>query len=398
MEKQVEIEEYSRAYAAIHLDAIEDNFDAMKANIEEQTLIMPVIKTDGYGHGAIPIAELLEEKEAVFGFAVATAEEAFILRKSGIKKPVLVLGYTFPYACEEMVRQEIRPTIFQYETAVLFSEEAKRQNKKVYFHIKADTGMNRIGFETTRESAEIVKKISELSHVEIEGAFTHFARADERDKSHAKLQLNKFLTFISYLEELGVAVKLKHCSNSAGILEIRSANLNMVRAGITLYGLWPSSEVSRQVIKLRPALELKSHIIYIKVIEPGTPVSYGGTFLSEKRMRVATVPVGYGDGYPRELSNRGYMLVHGKKARILGRICMDQCMLDVTDIEEAKEGDLVTLIGSNEGALITVEELSELSGRFHYELVCGLGKRVPRVYFLDGRIIKSKDYYDDLME
>lgn len=398
MEKHVDIEKYSRVYAAVHLDAISDNLEAMRANIDDQTLIMPVVKADGYGHGAIPVAKLLEDREGIFGFAVATAEEAFLLKKSRIKKPLLILGFTFPYACPEIVAQEIRPAIFQYETAVIFSEEAKRQNKTVYFHIKVDTGMSRIGFAPTLENAEVIKRISMLPNVEIEGLFTHFARADEKDKKYADLQLKKFLDFCADLKELGVDIKIRHCANSAGIVEIRRSNLDLVRAGISLYGLWPSAEVSREILSLRPALELKSRIIYIKEIEAGTQVSYGGTFLSGKRMRVATIPVGYGDGYPRELSNRGFMLVHGKKAGILGRVCMDQCMIDVTDIEEAEEGDMVTLIGRDEGALLTAEEVSRLSGRFHYELLCGLGKRVPRVYYLNGRVIKSKDYYEDLME
>ncbi len=365
----------SRVYAAIHLDAAEENFRQMKQNLKPGVKMIAVIKTDGYGHGAVPIARLAEPYEYIWGFAVATAQEAFALRKEGIAKPILILGYTFEEDYEEMARLQIRPAIFQYHTAVRFAEAAKRAGTTGKIHIALDTGMSRIGYADTEESAAEIQKIAALDAIEIEGMFTHFARADEADKTSARAQLARYEAFVKKVEEAGISIPLKHCSNSAGILEMPEANLDAVRAGISIYGIYPSEEVKRDKVVLRPVMELKSHIVYVKTIKAGVPVSYGGTFVTEKETRVATIPVGYGDGYPRSLSNKGWVLIHGKKAPILGRICMDQFMVDVSEIPQAKELDEVTLMGEG----LSVETLAELSGRFPYEFVCDIGKRVPRV-------------------
>lgn len=394
-------EDYQRVYAKIDLDAIKENTDHMKANISKETKIMAVIKTDGYGHGAIPIARELENVDYIFGFATATAEEALILRKAGIQKPILILGYTFPYSYEQLTEEDIRMAVFREDTLKELSETAvklqeKRNYKKARIHIKVDTGMSRIGIRPDREGLEFVKKALSAKGVEVEGIFTHFARADETDKASAYGQLKLFKDFLLMIEEeTGYRIPVKHCSNSAGIVEIPEANLDVVRAGIILYGLWPSDEVSRNIIPLKPVLSLYSHIVYVKEIKKGDRVSYGGTFTADKPMKIATIPVGYGDGYPRELSGRGYVLIRGQKAPVLGRICMDQFMVDVSGIEKAEEGDLVTIIGKDKGNVITIEELSRLSGRFNYEFVCGLGKRIPRIYEKGGKILYTKDYYRD---
>lgn len=386
---------YSRVYAEINLDAIRENMEQMKDNICSDTKVTAVIKTDGYGHGAVAIAREIESLPYLFGFAVATVEEAVILRKAGITKPILILGFTFPDAYEAIVKYELRPAVFKQDMARALSEEAIRQGKKVCFHIKVDTGMRRIGILPSKENVCFVKEIAGLPNVELEGIFTHFAKADMADKGPTFEQIREFQEFIDELSGAGVIFPIRHCSNSAGIVEVPEANMDMVRAGITLYGLWPSGEVRRDVVKLTPALSLKSRISYIKEIDVGDGVSYGGTYVAEDRRRIATIPVGYGDGYPRTLSGRGYILIAGKKAPILGRVCMDQFMVDVTDIEEAHEYMEVTLIGEDGGFRITMEELGELSGRFNYELACDIGKRVPRVYVRGGHVVMTKDYFDD---
>lgn len=390
------LEKYQRVYAAVDLDAICYNMEHMHANLKPGTRMIGVIKTDGYGHGAVPIGRELEKLDYVFGYAVATAEEALILRHAGLTKPILILGYTFPYCYEELIRQEIRPAVFRQDTIDELAACAARLHKTVKVHIKVDTGMTRVGIRPDESGLAFVDKVLHTEGIELEGIFTHFARADETDKSCARKQLDRFREFIRQIEQsFDYSIPVKHCSNSAGIVELPEANMDVVRAGITLYGLWPSDEVSRDIVPLKPALTLKSHIVYIKEVDEGVAISYGGTYVTPKKMRVATIPVGYGDGYPRGLSNKGHVLIRGKKAPILGRVCMDQFMVSVEDIPDAQEGDEVTLIGTDGAEQITMEELGGLSGRFNYELACDLGKRIPRVYTKDGVIVSSKDYYED---
>ncbi|WWR14676.1 alanine racemase [Lachnospiraceae bacterium JLR.KK008] len=387
---------YERVYAEVDLDAIRCNMDRMKANIALQTRMIAVIKADGYGHGSVPIARELEPLPYLFGFATATFEEAQILRKSGVKKPILVLGYTFPYCYGELIRQEIRTALFRMDAAVRLSEEAVSTGREALVHIKVDTGMSRIGIRPDDEGLRFVREVSGLPGIRIEGIFTHFAKADWADQSEAVRQCRIFGAFTERIErELALHIPLRHCSNSAGIIRIPEANMDLVRAGITMYGLWPSEEVERDIVSLTPALSLKSHIVYVKDMEEGMEISYGGTFRAGKGMKIATIPVGYADGYPRSLSNKGCVLIRGQRARIAGRVCMDQMMVDVTEIPQAKEGDVVTLLGTDGGETISAEELGDLSGRFNYELVCDISKRVPRVYRKGPLITAVKDYYDD---
>lgn len=380
------LEKYERVYAKIDLDCILHNMECMKANCKEGTKLLAVIKTDGYGHGALPIAKTLEALPYLFGYATATVEEALTLRKNGIHKAILILGHTFPYSYPDLVREQIRPALFRLDSAKELSDTALRLNKKCKVHIKVDTGMTRVGIQPNDQGLSFVKEVMAMPGIEIEGIFTHFATADEADKTAAKKQLERFVNFTERIKkELGLQIPICHASNSAGILDMPEANLDMVRAGITTYGLWPSADVS-QKMDLHPALELKSHIAYIKEVEAGVPISYGGTYVTQKKTMVATIPVGYGDGYPRSLSSKGYVLIHGKKAPILGRVCMDQFMVDVTDLPEAKMDDEVTLIGKDGDAKITLEELGDLSGRFNYEFACDLDKRIPRIFFKNGEI------------
>lgn len=390
------IENYQRVYAEVDLDAICYNMEQMHHNLHQDTKIIGVIKTDGYGHGAIQIGTELEKIDYVCGYAVATAEEAMILRHARMHKPILVLGYTFPYSYEALIRHDIRPAVFREDTLKQLSECACRVGRSVKVHVKVDTGMTRVGIRPDESGIAYVDKVLHTAGVELEGMFTHFARADEADKTSAREQLDRIKDFMMRVEsELNCHIPVKHCSNSAGIIEMPEANMDAVRAGITMYGLWPSAEVSHKIVSLRPVLSLKSRIVYIKEVDEGVPVSYGGTYVTTGKMRVATIPVGYGDGYPRGLSGKGYVLIRGKKAPILGRVCMDQFMVSVEDIPEAAEGDEVTLIGMDGIEQITMEELGEISGRFNYELACDLGRRIPRIYLKDGKVTATKDYYDD---
>lgn len=369
-----------RAYATIKLENIQSNINSIASSIDKNCKIMAVVKTDGYGHGAIKIAKELDSNPSIGAFAVATIEEAMELKDAGIKADILILGYCFPSAYETIINNDIRATVFDYETAIELDDIAKKTGKKAIVHLKVDTGMSRIGMLPDEEGLNLIKKINSLSNITIEGIFTHFARADETNKSFANKQLDLFKSFIKQIEEAGITIPIKHCSNSAAIVDMPSANMNMVRAGIIIYGLWPSKEVSHDALELKPAMELKSTVVYVKDVKSGTQISYGGTFTADKDMKLATVSIGYGDGYPRVLSNKGYVLIRGKKAYIKGRVCMDQLMVDVTDIDGVTRGDTVTLIGQDANEIITMEEFSELVGTINYESVCDIGKRVPRIY------------------
>lgn len=389
-------DKYARGYARIDLDAVLHNMRHMHQGIPDRTKMIAVIKTDGYGHGSIPIAKVLEKEDYVWGYATATPEEAFILRQHDVQKPILILGYTFRYAYERMALEQIRPAVFEPDMAAALAEAARRTKKTVKVHIKVDTGMGRIGISPDAAGIDFVRGLQQYTQdgsLEIEGIFTHFARADEEDKQYARRQLQLFVDFVTRLEtELGLQIPVKHCANSAGILELPESNLDVSRAGITLYGLHPSDEVPGGETYLKPVLSLHSHVVYVKTIHAGQSVSYGGTYTAGQDVRVATIPLGYGDGYPRSLSGgRGYVLIRGKKAPILGRVCMDQFMVDVTDIPETAAGDAVTLIGRDGAFEITAEKLGELSGRFNYELVCDLSKRVPRIFMYDHAVAAVQD-------
>ena len=394
------LEEFSRVYARIDLEAIKYNLESMKNNIPEGTKMMAVIKTNAYGHGAVRIGQMLESVDYIFGYATATAEEAFELRDAGIKKPILVLGYTFPYAYERMLKEGIRPTVFRMDMAKELSEcalklknsgslasssyELKGLEEGFPIHIAVDTGMSRIGICPDETGLDFINEVIKLDGISIEGIFTHFARADEKDLSNAREREKVFADFVKAAEDrTGYKIPIHHCANSASIIAVPESSMDMVRAGVTMYGMWPSDEVDKSIIDLKPTMELISHVVMVKEVPEGTPVSYGGTFVTDKTTKIATVPVGYGDGYPRSLSGKGYVLINGRHANILGRVCMDQFMVDVTDIPDIKEGDEVVLLGKDKksGEEITAEFLGDLSGRFNYELTCDINKRVPRVFF-----------------
>lgn len=385
------MEKHSRIQALIDLDAVEQNFEQMKKNLTPGTKMIAVVKADAYGHGAVPIARMMEPREYVWGFAVATTEEAVHLREKGIEKPVLILGYVFPEDYPTLVRLKIRPAVFTLEMAEAMSRTAREAGILLPIHLAVDTGMTRIGFRDPQKSLKDMVHISKLPGLVIEGMFTHFARADEADVTSAREQYATFLEFLRLLTDAGIRVPIRHCNNSAGILWHREGDLDAVRPGITIYGVYPSEEVRKGGVRLAPVMSLISHISHVKEVEAGVPVSYGGTYVtSREKTRIATIPVGYADGYARGLSNKGSVLIHGKRAPILGRVCMDQFMVDVTDIPQAAVGDRATLMGRDGEEWIPVEELSRLSGRFPYEFLCCVSSRVPRVYLKEGRRISEQ--------
>lgn len=389
---------YPRVRADIDLDAMLHNMEQMHRLTASGTKLMAVLKTDGYGHGAIPIARELETVDYVYGYAVAAEEEALALRADGVKKPILILGYTFPEQYEALLQAQVAQTIFTLEAAGQLSETAGRLHVTAHIHIKLDTGMGRVGFLVSEESADAIAQIAALPHIVIEGMFTHFAKADETDKTSANKQLSQFLHMADMLGARGVHIPLLHCSNSAALLDMPQANLDIARAGITLYGLHPSEEVHLERMDMRPVLSLKSRIVHLKTLPAGYGISYGATYVTADVRRIATIPVGYGDGYARSLSNRGEVLIGGRRAPICGRVCMDQFMVDVTDIPGVCVGDTVTLIGIDGAEQITLEELGERSGRFNYEFACDLGKRIPRVFYRNGRRVASWTQFEGLTE
>ena len=375
--------DYHRSFACIDLDAIKSNFDSLKSRVPSSVKTMAVVKANAYGHGAIRVAKALEKKADYF--AVAVIEEAIELRDGGIKNPILILSYTSPYQFEALINNELIPSVYRYEDAEMLSQEACRLGKTAVIHIAVDTGMSRIGFKDSEKSADTVKKISELPNIRIEGIFSHFACADAEDKACAIGQKKRFDNFIAMLEERGLTIPVKHICNSASIIDF-DFSYDMVRMGISLYGLYPSDEVKKDSVSLTPAMEVVSHIIHIKEIEAGTGVGYGHIYIAPEKRKIATVCIGYADGFNRAFSNKGYVLINGKKAPITGKVCMDQIMVDITDIKDAKIGDHVIIMGSSNGETITAEQLGQMCESFNYEVVCTFMPRVMRLYYENGEL------------
>ena len=368
-----------RCYVEMSLEAIGENIREVKKRLPEGVKLLGVVKANAYGHGAVPVASYLENQ--VDYFATATIEEAVELRENGISAPILILGYVSPSQYGDLVEYDITQTIDSYAQALALEKEAARQNRKAKAHLAVDTGMTRIGFQVTEHDADEAAKIADLPHIELEGMFTHFSCADQEDKTYCSMQMEKYDKMTALLAERGVTIPLRHICNSAGIMEFDDHRFEMVRSGIITYGIYPSEEVKKERLDLIPALSWKSHVIHVKEVGPGIGVSYGATYVTEKPMtRIATVSAGYADGYPRALSNQGCVLIHGKKAPIIGRICMDQMMVDVTDIPDVQVEDVVTLVGTDGDETITIEEIANPAARFDYEMLCDISSRVTRVY------------------
>lgn len=380
---------YLRCYAEISLEAIGHNIREVKKRLPEGVKLLGVVKANAYGHGAVPVASYLENQ--VDYFATATIEEAVELRENGISAPILILGYVSPSQYGDLVEYDITQTIDSYAQALALEKEAARQNRKAKAHLAVDTGMTRIGFQVTEHDADEAAKIADLPHIELEGMFTHFSCADQEDKTYCSMQMEKYDKMTALLAERGVTIPLRHICNSAGIMEFDDHRFEMVRSGIITYGIYPSEKVKKERLDLIPALSWKSHVIHVKEVGPGIGVSYGATYVTEKPMtRIATVSAGYADGYPRALSNQGCVLIHGKKAPIIGRICMDQMMVDVTDVPDVREDDEAILWGGTVSD--TAETIARKTDTIPYEVLCGVSRRVPRVYRDHGQIVAVEDW------
>ncbi len=383
---------FNRAWSEVNLDNIAHNVKEIRRITDKKAEIMGVVKADAYGHGVMEVARTLIEN-GVTRLAVSMLDEAIQLRKNGIGVPILILSYTDPRRAEEIILNDVTQTVFSHDLAEALSEAAVRLDKNVKIHIKIDSGMTRVGFMPGYSAVKNVIKISKLPKIIIEGLFTHFASADENDRSYTYMQFEKFMSIVSELNRIGIYIPVKHVCNSAGVIEFPEMHLNMVRPGIALYGMYPSDEVHKDRINLRPAMTLKANIILVKDVETDTCISYGRIFKTQRQSRIATLPIGYADGYTRLLTNKGKVLVNGQQVPIVGKICMDQCMIDVTDVQgEVNVGDEAVLFGSQNGSEIRIEDLAAKVGTINYEIACIIGKRIPRAYWKDGQLYNVLNY------
>ena len=377
--------------AEINLDNLKHNLKEIRRVADSQAAICAVVKADGYGHGALEVAQTALDCGVSY-LAVAFLDEALQLRKEGIKAPILILGFTPEEQFDKIVEHDITQTVYKVSSAQKLSLEAKKQGKKAKIHIKLDTGMSRIGFQAEPSSIDEIKKIFSMENLEVEGMFTHFSKADEKDKTFTEEQFKKYMAVAETLEKDGFKIPIKHVANSAAIMELPHTHLDMVRPGIILYGLYPSDEVDKSRIDLKPVMSLKTRVSHVKILGAGRAISYGGTFITKRQSIIATLPVGYADGYSRLLSSRASVMIKGQRAPVVGRVCMDQCMVDVTDIQGAVEpGEDVLLFGGSGDPTVSTDEIARIIGTINYEVVCGVSRRVPRVYIRDGKIVKVKN-------
>lgn len=377
-------------WAEINLDNIINNINEIKRNINGEEIIA-VVKANAYGHGAIDIAPVLIENGAD-RLAVAMLSEALELREAGITVPILILGYTNLEFVEMLINNNIEQTVYSLEYAKELSKKAKDLGKVAKVHIAVDTGMGRIGFLPNNKSVEEVVEISRLSNLKITGVFTHFSSADEEDKSYTYNQIEKFNSFIKDIEKREVNLGVKHISNSASIIDIEDAHYNAIRPGIILYGYYPSDYINKDKLKLMPALSLKCQVIHVKELPKGEYIGYGRKFRTERDSVIATLPIGYADGYIRGLYGKAQVIINGKLAPVIGRICMDQCMIDVTDIGPVKVGDEVVLLGEDNGIKNNADDMAQMLDTINYEILCMIGRRVPRIYIKDGKMVNVRNY------
>ena len=382
----------NRAWAEIDLDAIAHNVREIKRIMVKRVEMMGVVKADAYGHGVLEVVRTLLDN-GVTQLAVSMLDEAIQIRQMGIEVPILILSYTDPARAEEIVLNNVTQTVFSHDLAQALSAAAVKLGMSAKIHVKVDTGMTRVGFMPGYSAVKNIKEIGSLPGIIIEGLFTHFASADESEKDYTKLQFERYMSVCSELARVGIHIPVKHVCNSAGIIQYPEMHLDLVRPGVILYGLYPSQQVDRDKIHLKPAMTLKANVILVKEVEQDTCISYGRTFRTSRLSRIATIPIGYADGYTRLLSNKGKVLVNGEFAPIVGQICMDQCMIDVTDLkQEVHVGDEVVLFGNQNGQSISADEVAAGFGTINYEVVCIIGKRIPRVYLKDGRICSVLNY------
>ncbi len=377
---------YYRSFARIDLDAVESNFNALKALIKPEVKTMCVIKADAYGHGSRRIALFLQDKCDYF--AVASINEGEELRAAGVKTPMLILSYTSPLEYEDLIKNDITATLYDLESAAQLSAAALRFGKTAKVHVAVDTGMGRIGFPDDESGVVAVEKLKRLPGLFVEGLFSHYACADEKDKTSVNEQTARFENFVSMLEQRGIDIPLKHICNSAAVIE-GEKSFDMVRLGVSLYGLYPSEDVDRSRVRLLPAMQVESHIVHVKTVKKGTKIGYGQIYTAPSEKRIATVCIGYADGFNRSFTGKGYVLIKGKKAPVVGKVCMDQIMVDVSDIEQVSVGDRAVILGSEGQAVITAEELGKMSDSFNYEVLCNFMPRIKRIYVRHGETEKE---------
>ncbi len=383
---------FNRAWAEINLDNIAHNVREIRRITDKKAEICGAVKADAYGHGVFEVSQTLI-RNGVSSLAVSMLDEAIQLRNNGISVPILILGYTDPKRAQEIIEHEVTQTVFSHDLAIALSDAAIKMGKDIKIHIKIDTGMARIGFLPGYSAVKDVMKIAKLQKIVIEGMFTHFAAADETDKSYTLMQFEKFMSICTELNRIGIYIPIKHVANSAGIIQFPEMHLNMVRPGIVLYGLYPSNEVDKTKLDLKQAMELKANVIFVKEVEKDTFVSYGRVYKTHSKAKLATIPIGYADGYTRLLTGKGKVLINGEKAPIVGKICMDQCMADISDLnKEVNVGDEVVLFGKQDDSVITIEEVAGSVGMINYELVCIIGKRIPRFYINEGKVSNVLNY------
>ena len=390
----VTLDETRQVWAEINLDNLAHNIKEVRENTKKDTLVTAVIKANGYGHGSVEIARVFLENGAD-RLAVAILDEAIELRKANVQETLMILGYTPPVQYENLFKYNLIQTIFNYEDAKSLSDKGQELDKIATIHIKIDSGMGRLGFLPNEKSIDEIIKIWNLPNLHVEGIYTHFSNADETDKSNVNDQYKKYIEFVNILEEKGVNIKIKHVSNSASIIDLPDFNLNMVRAGIMLYGLYPSNEVNKEIIKLKPAMTFKTKIANLKTVEKDVGISYGQIFRTDKTSKIATIPLGYADGFSRNLTGKVEVCIGNQRAKVVGKICMDQCMVDVSHLENVKIGDEVVIFGYGNDGYPHADEIAEKIGTINYEIVCMVGRRVPRVYMSNEEIIGIKSYLLD---
>lgn len=383
------------AWLEINLDNLTYNYKELRKIVDKKSKFMAVVKCNAYCHGSIRVAQLYSELGVDY-LGVAMLTEAVELRKSGVKLPILVLGYIPQNQRDIAVTYDITQTIYNIDDAKYLSDIVSKKNQTAKIHIKIDSGMGRIGFLPNDSSIEEIIKISQLPNLELEGIFTHFATADELDKTYTKSQYEQFTWIVNNLKERNVEFKIKHVSNGPALLDMPEYNLDMVRCGIMLYGIFDSDEVKQERVKLKKTIALKAKVSNVKKVPINTSISYGQTFKTTRESVIATIPIGYADGYPRMLSGKGYVCINNKKAPIVGRICMDQMMIDVTDAGKVNIDDEVTLIGTDNENCLQWEEIASMAGTIHAEVLSDMNRRIPRVYMKDNKIDSIKDYLLDL--
>ena len=382
-----------RTWAEIDLDALKYNFESIRGALNPKTRIMSVVKTDAYGHGYKECCKTLLEC-GTYAFAVATLSEAKQVRKVCPDTPVLILGTVQKDDMAELIEYDIMPSVSDTANAEELSKEAEKAGKRVKIHIKTDTGMSRLGFAAASDrTVGDILKVSKLPNIEIDGIFSHFACADEENPDYTRMQFDRFLRLVKALEDAGLKIPVKHIANSAAIMMYPEMQLDMVRPGIILYGYYPSDEVDKTRLSIKPVMTVKSRITLIKETEKGVGVSYGKEYITDKPTKIATVPIGYGDGYLRALKNKAKMEFRGELFDVIGRICMDQCMIDVTSVNNIDTGDEVTVFGNGK---ITADSIAKWLGTISYEVLCLVAGRVMRVYKKGGKVIKKKDYLEEV--